>query len=80
MIDLNKPEPPKGQRQCAHCLRKDGNLQGTLIHWPSATAMRTVYFWPRDDEKGINGIEPFSMWVYICRWCRGWETRRENKA
>ena len=73
MINKQLPRPPAGSpaRECVHCLKRQGNV-GQLIHWPYEDCEReTVY-------TGIMRIEPFSMWLFTCRWCRGGETRRKN--
>lgn len=76
MIDLRKPEPD--HRECAGCLKTGPTaaLRGVLIHWPSETAVKPVHFYPGDRGEGI---EPFSLWLYTCRWCRGWDTRRKRR-
>lgn len=73
MIDLNLPEPPEGNRKCLRC-GKGVRLKGELIHWPSAFASGPVRFWVSGPD-----IEPFSMWIYECAWCRGTATRKRIK-
>jgi len=72
MIDFDLPKPEMGE--CAYCHRRttDGSR---LLHWPSAkhAGVLTV--------KMTTGaeIEPFSMWVFVCRWCSGLQARRRRK-
>jgi hypothetical protein len=72
MIDLHLPEPPI--RQCCVCLRDCETRDGTLIHWPAEDA-------PPEAVLMIGGfvIEPFSMWVYRCRFHRAVDTRRRKR-
>ena len=70
MIDLKLPEPPL--KECVRCFRRDGNLIGKLIHWPNADAKSDVRIYG-------TTIEPFSMWTYTCRYCRGVETKRRRR-
>ena len=75
-IELNKPEPTMDRKHCVGCFRsgKNAALRGKLIHWPSNDCMKKLVMIP-----GCGGlIEPFSLWLYTCRWCRSAETRRRN--
>lgn len=69
-IELNKPEPD-GDRYCSGCGKRRPRhlLHGTLIHWPDEKAVSPV-------KSGGLSIEPFSIWVYVCSYCRGARTRR----
>ena len=71
MIDLNLPEPEK--KYCNGCSKTKG-LKGVLIHWPRIDYEKPVV-------KMVSGmeIEPFSMWIYQCQWCRAIETKRKAK-
>ncbi len=76
MIDLKKEEPPENKRKCVSCGKTvDKKSEGKLIHWPNESYVeaKTV--------KIITGeeIEPFSLWAYTCRWCRGIETKRKKR-
>jgi len=75
MIDLNLAEPE--ERNCVHCFRPCGTRDGVLVHWPneSYAGKTTFKSWPDGDE-----MEPVSLWLYICRYCRAVRTRRENRA
>ena len=74
MIDHNLPEPPVEDRECAYCRRRKG-LKGNLIHWPAVDFTRDKVVMPSGME-----IEPFSIWLYSCQWCRAAESRRRNRA
>lgn len=71
-IEINLPEPPVDFRSCAYCGKTKG-LKGNLIHWPSSDCKKS--------NINVNGIliEPFSIWVYKCMWCRAIETKKKAK-
>ena len=73
MIDLTLPEPEPENRECCFCFRRGKNLKGSLIHWPSPYYARDMVTMPY----GMK-VEPFSIWLYACQWCRGVETKRRN--
>lgn len=72
MIDFNQPEPVSPY--CIGCGRQY-RLLGTLIHWPSASHGAKPVMLPDGTQ-----MEPFSLWVYQCAWCRGAQTKRRNRA
>jgi hypothetical protein len=73
VIDRNLPEPEPQQRTCCRCHRPCATRDGKLIHVPDAEYDKPTCRTILGDE-----IEAFSLWIYTCRWCRGWETRRRN--
>lgn len=80
MIDHHLPEPPIEHRYCAYCGKKK-RLTGELIHWPFHKEKEHGFNKPV--SIGIGGpndkVEPFSMWLYLCAWCRAIETKRKKK-
>jgi hypothetical protein len=73
MINKDLPEPTI--KECVYCYRKNGNLKGTLIHWPNKDCTKKEIKVLSSNIK----IEPFSMWIYTCQWCRGIETKKRNR-
>lgn len=66
-INKNLPQPPKDERDCGECGRIcTSEKDGTLFHCGL------------DTSPLFEGVvtEPFSMWMYRCRWCRRNDTRR----
>ena len=72
MIDINLPQPEIKDRYCVYCGKKK-NIKGTLIHWPSVDYDKPMVKIPN----GLD-VEPFSMWLYICSWCKGADTKRKK--
>jgi hypothetical protein len=74
MIEPNLPEPPITNRECVDCGRKGPHINGRLIHWPSEDSKL-------EEVVTITGmrIAAFSFWAYTCRWCKGANTKRDNK-
>jgi hypothetical protein len=72
VINKNLPEPEI--KLCATCGRKNGNLKGKLIHWPDDFCNKESIW-----VGGNLRQEPFSEWLYTCRWCRAASTRYYNK-
>jgi hypothetical protein len=72
MIDLNLPDPP--HKTCVYC-GKTRYLKGKLIHWPSEEYVDEKIYTMLDGTQ----IEPFSLWIYTCAWCRGIITKREKQ-
>lgn len=72
MINFSLPEPPINERQCVICGKKKF-LKGQLVHWPSD------YYIDKNKVTLLNNmtIEPFSIWLYTCKWCRGIHTKKE---
>ncbi len=71
MINLHLPEPD--QKYCVYCHRENA-LKGELIHFPHKSCESVVYL------TNDRVIEPFSIWLYTCRWCRGADTRWKRKS
>ena len=71
MIEKKLPEPDV--KECATCYRKGTKMKGELLHWPSENATAPVTI-----PSGMK-IEPFSIWLYECQWCRGVETKRRMR-
>lgn len=69
MINLALPEP--AEKTCVNCHRSHGKMNGKLIHWPSESFA---------GETTWQGINPFSVWLYTCQWCRGAETKRKKRG
>lgn len=70
MIQLDLPQPPPEERTCEHCGRPNCT-GGELFHWPDAGYKNRLV-------KLFSGaeVEPFSYWVYECRWHRSARLRR----
>jgi len=79
MIDKNLPEPLPEDRYCVYCGKRK-RLRGILIHWP-----RESY---DDEHNGDDEVilfdsrlhcHSFSMWSYVCAWCKGIEAKRKQR-
>lgn len=75
MVDKKLPEPPENMRRCSYCGIKRGKMVGMLIHWPSSDYAKNTVTLP----SGMV-VEPFSIWSYICQWCRGVETKKKAEG
>jgi hypothetical protein len=73
-IDIKAPEPPPSLRYCVGCGRRHG-LKGILIHWPDEECKKDKVTVPMSRLE----VEPFSTWVYQCRWCKGIDTKRKKR-
>ena len=73
MINKNLPPPLVENRRCVYCGKRK-RLTGILIHFPDENYDKT-------EVTLLNGqkCESFSMWSYICAWCKGIETKRKTK-
>jgi hypothetical protein len=73
MIDKNLPEPDI--KECVYCGRKTGKLKGQLLHWPNEDCTKSQITLINETK-----IEPFSMWIYECQYCRGVKTKKLKKG